>query len=256
MTPDEYLRRVDHRLSDLPWGTKKDLLAELRAHLAELPAGTGLDALGEPEQYAADLRAAAGLEHRRGVIAFLRARRPRNLILTALALTVIGLAIGAAAWIHSYQPIALTGSGIEPPRAKSDPGVSAVFVIFKKGRPFQYGVVVKNTGPFAVRVLGVPYPSSLPISAHLVATHLIQDSGTAGGFPVHLPFSLAPGDVVALALEGVYQCGGMSNSTTITLTDFPVRFSFLWRTTTARIPLSEPLSIHLQGDAGCPGSTP
>lgn len=246
--------QVSYWLSDLPWGTKKELLAELRVHLAELPAGSDLDALGRPEQYATDLRAAAGLECRRGVIAFLRARRPHNLMLTVLALTVIGLAVGTVVWIQSYQPIAFCGSGIEPRRAKSEPGIAAVYVIFHKGRPFQFGVTVKNTGPFAVRVLGVPYPSSLPFSAHLVATR-IEGSGAIYLSPVHVPFTLEPGETVALALEGTYSCGGMSNSTSISLTDFPVRFSFLWRTTTASVPLVEPLSIHLQGDAGCPGAT-
>jgi hypothetical protein len=253
MTSEDYLRRVEFELRDLPWGMRRDLMSELRHHLSELPDATNL---GTPEQYASDLRTAAGLERRRGAIAFLRARRPRNLVATVVALTVIGLAIGSVVWIESYQPIAFYGSGIEPPRAKSEPGVAAVFVIFKKGRPFQFGVTVKNTGPFAVRVLGAPYPSSLPFSAHLVGTRILQGSGAYVVAPVHFPFTLKAGDVAALTLEGVYRCGGMSNSTTIGLTDFPIRFSFLWRTTTARVPLVEPLSIHLQGDAGCPGPTP
>jgi hypothetical protein len=256
VTADDYVRQVNYWLTDLPWRTKKELLGELRVHLAELSTDADLTALGTPEQYAADLRAAAGLERRRGVSAFLRARRPRNLILTVLTLTVIGLVVGSLVWIQSYQPMAFYGSGIEPPRAKSEPGVAAVFVIFKKGRSFKFGVTVKNTGPFAVRVLGAPYPSSLPFSAHLVGTHIIQGSGVYSVPPAHVPFTLKPGDVVALTLEGVYRCGGMSNSTTISLTDFPIRFSFLWRTTTARVPLVEPLSIHLQGDAGCPGPKP
>ncbi|MGH3054828.1 MAG: HAAS signaling domain-containing protein, partial [Gaiellaceae bacterium] len=75
MTPDEYLRNVGFWLNDLPWGMRRDLLSELRAHLDELPAGTDLRAeLGPPEKYAGDLRSAAGLERRRGPIAFLGAR--------------------------------------------------------------------------------------------------------------------------------------------------------------------------------------
>lgn len=250
MTADDYLRRVEVALRDLPWGMRRDLISELRRHLGELPDASRTET---PEEYAADLRAAAGLERRRGAIAFLRARRPRNLILTVVILTMLGLAIGAVAWIQSYEPIAFYGSGIEPPRAKSEPGVAAVYVIFKKGRPFRFGVAVKNKGPFAVRVLGVPYPSSLPFTARLVATRSYGSSGVA---PARLPLTLEPGETVALALEGVYRCGGMSNSTTISLTDFPIRFSFLWRTATANVPLAEPLNIHLQGDAGCPGPTP
>jgi hypothetical protein len=254
---EDYLRMVSFELRDLPWQMRRQLVSELKGHLAELPPETDfLGRLGRPEQYAADLRAAAGLERRRGPIAFLRARRPRNLVVIAALLTLIGLAIGSVAWIQTYQPIASYGTGIEPPRAKSEPGIAATYVIFKKGRRFQYGTYVKNTGRFAVRVLGVPYPPSLPFSAHLVATEILQGSGTIAVAPIHVPFTLRPGEVVALTLEGVYKCGGMANSTSIGLTDFPVRFSFLWRTTTARVPLVEPLSIHLQGDAGCPGPTP
>lgn len=122
MTAEDYIRQVNFWLTDLPWGTKKALLSELRGHLAELPADTDLDTLGTPEQYAKDLRAAAGLERRRGPIAFLRARRPRNLILVALTLTVIGLALGAVAWIDSYQPLAF-GNGWEfPADANTCPG--------------------------------------------------------------------------------------------------------------------------------------
>ena len=252
MNSEDYLRRVAFELRDLPWGMRRDLISELRHHLSELPDAANL---GAPEQYAADLRAAAGLERRRGAIAFLRARRLRNVVATVIALAVIGLAIGSVVWIESYQPITFDGGGIEPQRAKSEPGVAAVFVIFKKGRPFRFGVTVKNTGPFAVRVLGVSYPSTLPFSAHLVATRILQGSGAYAIAPLPVPFTLKPGDVAALTLEGVYRCGGMSNSTTIGLTDFPIRYSFLWRTATARVPLVEPLSIHLQGDAGCPPLT-
>ena len=79
MTAEDYLRRVDVAVRDLPWRTRRELNSELRGHLAELPADTDfVERLGTPERYAADLRSAAGLERRRGPIAFLRARRPRN----------------------------------------------------------------------------------------------------------------------------------------------------------------------------------
>ncbi len=138
MTADEYLRNVSFWLGDLPWGQRQDLLAEIRAHLAELPADTDLEArLGTPDEYAADLRAAAGLERRRGPIAFLRARRPRNLILAVLALTVIGLAIGTVVWVDSYQPH--RNSGNTRLRAARlgmlRTPATARTVVFHKGRP-------------------------------------------------------------------------------------------------------------------------
>ena len=157
MTRDEYVRHVDWWLRDLPWSTRQDLLAELRGHLDELPADTDFRAqLGTPETYAGDLRAAAGLERRRGLIAFLRARRPRNLILFVLALTVAGLAIGAVAWIDRYQPIVYGNATQFPPDSKPSPGQPGVTVVFRRGRPFLYGVTIRNSGRFPVRVLGVP----------------------------------------------------------------------------------------------------
>ncbi|HEX4323216.1 MAG TPA: hypothetical protein VHZ77_01145, partial [Gaiellaceae bacterium] len=98
------------------------------------------------------------------MIAFLLARRPRNLILVVLTLTLIGLAIGAVAWIHSYQPIAFGDTSQFPAGAKRLPGLNGESVVFHKGRPFRLGVNVFNNGRFAVRMLGVPYASWLPFS--------------------------------------------------------------------------------------------
>ena len=77
--------------------------------------------------------------------AFLRARRPRNLILVALVLIMIGLGIGAVEWIDSYQPLTL-GNGLRyPAGARNDPAGGS-FVAFHKRRPFEFGVTVLNTG--------------------------------------------------------------------------------------------------------------
>ena len=161
MSAEEYLRRVDLTLRDLPWRARRELVSELRDHLSELPPNTDLEArLGTPEDYASELRAAAGLERRRGTIAFVRARRPRNVILTLVALTAIGLAFGAVGWIQTYQPLALGGA------APAGPGVP---VAFQKGRPFRIGVDVRNTCRYTVRVLGVPY-SSGPFSGLPIPT--------------------------------------------------------------------------------------
>jgi uncharacterized membrane protein len=60
VTAEDYVSRVAFELRDLPWGTRRELLSELRVHLDELPAGTDLAArLGPPEEYAADLRSLA-----------------------------------------------------------------------------------------------------------------------------------------------------------------------------------------------------
>ena len=256
MTADEYVRRVNYWLTDLPWGTKKELLSELRGHLSELPEGTDLVSLGTPEQYAADMRTAAGLERRRGLIAFLRARRPRNLILVALTVAVVGLGIGAVVWIDSYQPIALGNATQLPLDSKPSPGQAGVTVVFRKGRPFLYGITIRNSGRFTVRVLGVPrdvgdfFAGGLWMSKDQTAR---QDEKPLERFQ---PFDMKPGSYRWLVFKGVYACTtGAGPDLGVTRVDMPIRYRFLWRTATTSIPLRDPLSIVFSKE-GCPPKKP
>lgn len=258
MTADDYVRQVAYGLRDLPWRQRRDLVSELKEHLAELPGDANLvERLGRPVQYAADLRAAAGLERRRGVIALLRARRPRNLILTVIALTAIGLAIGAVVWIASYQPIVYGDATQFPLDSTSSLGQPGVTVVFRKGRPFLYGVTIQNNRRFTVRILGVP-------------TYHVTDFFTAGLFtnkpdpnenerPLEpfRPFDLHPGETRWLVWKGVYACTtGADKYLETTWESIRVRYSFLWRTATAEIPLADPLEINFS-KGGCPsGGTP
>ena len=234
MTREEYLRRVESALRDLPWSVRRDVLADLRDHLAELPPDTDLSArLGGPLAYAAELRDAAGLERRRGVIAYLRARRPRNLILTVVTLTVIAVALGSLDWIDSYQPLAFGDSFVFPlGTVPAGPGAS---VAFHNGRPFEYGLQIRNTGPFAVRVLGVPLPGPTdPFKARLFVMYPHQRSNAYRRFR---PFDLEPGETALLTLRGVWaRCSGSPPDTCGgTFVAFWVRYSFLWRTAVAQI---------------------
>lgn len=254
MTAEEYLRRVDFWLRDLPWSTRRELVSELRGHLSELPADE-VGSLGEPEDYAADLRSAAGLERHRGAIAFLRARRPRNLILAAAALTVTVLAIGFAAWVDSYQPIAFAGAIQFPVDAKPSRGQAGETVVFRKGRPFQYGIAIQNTGRFTVRVLGVPKSVTDFYAGHLLMSE--DQTGRLSEKPLESfhPFEMKPGSYRWLLLEGVYACTtGMGHGTRVSWEGISVRFSFLWRTATASIPTDEPLSLGFR--RGCPATRP
>ena len=261
MTRDNYVRNVGWWLRDLPWSVRRNLLRELREHLDELPADTDLGAqLGSPEAYASDLRSAAGLERRRGVIAFLRARRPRNLILGIVALTLIGLAIGATVWIRSYQPLAFEGSTYYPAGVKPIPAGEDEYVVYHRGRPFRFGAAIENSGRFTVRVLGVPYPALFPFSARLLMS-MPGPPSQVHDFPGELtpfhPFNLRPGDIVSLVLEGVYECHtGEGPGNSWGLSPFPVRYSFLRHTATTEIHLGNQLSITLP--KGCPpgGETP
>ena len=247
MIVEDYVRMVSFELRHLPWRIRRDLVAELRGHLDELPARTALIAqLGTPHEYAAELRAAAGLERRRGLVAFVRARRPRNLVLTVVALTVIGLAIGAVEWIDSYQPLAFQ-NGEEPPLGTVEaPGDTSESVVFHKGRPFRLGLDIKNTGRFTVRVLGVPganAPGRL-FSARLVMSGPERFSGFPRPYKPFRPFDMKPGEVRVLELRGVYaHCRHWVGGGSQLITDFPVRFKFLWRTATAHISLPEDLAI-------------
>jgi len=251
VTADEYVRRVEYWLTDLPWRTKKELLAELRGHLSELPEGTDLASLGQPEQYAADMRAAAGLERRRGVIAFLRARRPRNLILTLVTLTLIGLAIGAVVWIDRYQPLVMGNAAQDPLDSKPSPGAAGVTVVFRKGRPFLYGVTIRNSGHFSVRILGVPRDVTDFYKARLFVN---TPNPADNEMPLERfrPFDLHPGETRWLVLKGVYACTtGMGGDGAVGSDAIPVRFSFLWRTETTFVPVLDPLRITFTKQ-GCP----
>lgn len=257
MTASEYLRRVAYELRDLPWRQRRDLVSELEGHLAELPPATDFRArLGAPEQYAADMRAAAGLERRRGPIAFIQAQRPRNLIATVVALTVIGLAIGAVAWIDSYQPLSL-GDGFRYPAGKELTGLQGELTTFRRGAPFNFGVQIVNGGQFSVRILGVPYEESLPWKVRLMMSRPMTNhlGGMEGPYTRFQPFDLPPGDVVFLFFKGVYACKGPeSPHSSVVLVDFPIRYRFLWRTTTFQMPLPENLAINFP--KGCPGPPP
>lgn len=252
MTAEDYVRRVSLELGDLPWRQRRDLVAELEAHLAELPEETNFhERLGAPERYAADMRSAAGLERRRGLVAFLRARRPRNLILLVVTLAAIGLAIGAVAWIDSYQPIVFAGGTQLPPDSKPSAGQAGATVVFRRGRPFEYGITIHNDGRFTARVLGVPRSATDFFKARL---YVNTPSPAENELPLERfrPFDLHPGETRWLVWKGVYACttgmGGGGGG--ITTEAIAVRLGFLWRTTTVLIPLSDPLTITFP--KGCP----
>jgi len=265
MTTADYLRSVSFELGDLPWGQRQELLAEIRGHLAELPPGTDLDErLGTPENYAADLRAAAGLERRHGARAFLQARRPRTVVLASLILVVIGLAIGVVVWVQSYQPLEPGDTQIDPDGAVGTATANGVRVTFHKGRPFQVGVFVKNTGLFTVHMVGAAEPHALPlsparipsytylpVSARLLVSRPLPPHKVIGPFTPFQPFYLHPGQVRLILLKGVYgNCKGWAPGSVAGIDSIPVRFSYLWKTATVNVPLVSRLAIVMPKE-GC-----
>ncbi|HKU56475.1 MAG TPA: hypothetical protein VJP41_05585 [Gaiellaceae bacterium] len=255
MTTDDYVRMVAFELRDLPWRTQRELVSELQGHISELPSGTDPYArLGRPHEYAADLRAAAGLERRRGALAFLRARRPRNLAAAAIALTVTGLAVGAVVWINRYQPLVF-GNGTANPAHVVFTRTGGAYAIVRTGRPFRYGITVRNDGRFTVRVLGVRSLYGYPFRAHLWASGPTKNGGMPEPERLFHPIDLRPGRTLALYLVGRYACTvQMPAGSSTTLGALPVRFHFLWRNVTTTIDPGNgnELTLLLPKHVGCP----
>jgi hypothetical protein len=254
LTRDDYLRQVSFALRDLPWRQRRDLVSELRAHLSELPAETNLrQRLGPPEQYAAEMRSAAGLERRRGVIAFLRARRPRNLVIAVLVTTVIGLAIGTLVWIDSYQPLR-AGNAYYTPGAQDSPTGDGIYYVFRQGKPFHYGMTIWNSGRFTVRVLGVPIQFGMPIKYRLLmsAPTTFDYGGIPRPYTPFHPFDLKPGEERGIVLSGAYnepcRLRGLGSEPR---NEIPVRFSFLWQTKTIWVSPPQPLAFVFTKASEC-----
>lgn len=254
---EDYVRQVEWALRDLPWRQRRELIADLRAHLAELPEGSDRVArFGTPENYAAELRAAAGLEPRHGLRAYIRARRPRNLVLVTALVLAVALAITAVVYVQSYQPLANypDAGPIVRGDAKQTPGVAGYTVFFRAGRPFWWGIPVVNNGPFAVRVLGAPpVAGAFFLAGRLFMSTRDDDLGGSTLEPFQ-PFDLQPGVFRWLVFKGVFACHGMGmdkgRGGTVA-SEFPVRFEFLWRTATADIPLEYQLETDFSKEA-CP----
>jgi hypothetical protein len=286
---EHYLERLSSAAHDLPKRRRGELLSEIEQHIREALARTPpadrdematlLEQVGDPAEIAAaaDDQADAGLA---GGLAPRRARRPRKLIIALVALAVIGLAIGAASWIQSYQPLAFAPADVLTPNSVNTFGENGrgAWVGYSNGiggphRPF-FGVTIQNTGHFTVRVDGIgTYAPLLPLlrgwSSRLLmargafvqepvrdpAGKIVRD---VNGHSMHRrvwkrerlrPFQavdLAPGQIVMIVLRGVWHMDCLRNVSVGSTTppqSFPVRYSFLWKTTTTHIPLPGGLRI-------------
>jgi hypothetical protein len=247
VTKDEYLRQVDWELRDLPWRRRNELVADLRGHLDEAP-----DQLEPPSRYAAELREAAGLGRCHGPVAYLRARRPRNVVLVVLLLVVVALLATAYAWVLSYQPVVTGSTGMSPLGSHGE-GAGETMVTFHDGRPFRLGFSIRNEGGFSVRVLGVTRLGNMPFTTRLFVSrplgHVRDIPGPLASFR---PFDLEPGQERMLVLRGAFtHCRDYAGGTAVELTDMPVRFSFLWRMETTRVPLFNPLIIRVPEGRRC-----
>jgi hypothetical protein len=247
-----YVRQVELALRDLPWRQRRDLVAELRQHLAELPEETNYyERLGHPERYAMDLRTAAGLQRRHGPIAFIRSFRPRNVVLVAAGALVLGLVIVGLGWVQSYEPLGLGNLSAYPKGSVDEPGGDSTSVVFHKGRPFSLAIEIRNNGAYGVRILGVPAVSP-SVEARTLMYPPTQYGGSSALSPRPFqPFTLQPGQFDILVLRGAYRCHGWKGTGSREMLDFPVRYSFLWHTATASIPLPTKLVFVYKRNSGC-----
>ncbi len=244
MSTDQYLASVEAHLTDLPWRLRKDLVADLRVHLGEAPPGEDLTArLGSPESYAGELRAAAGLGPRRGLIAFLRARRPRNLVLAIALLVAVGAVAAAVAWASSYQPLGPGSTGMSPV-VSSEGALIETVAPFRNRKPFQIRFSVRNSGRFAVRILDVPLEGGLPFIARKF-TARSDERGTGPPVPFHA-FTLEPRRERLIVLRGRYaNCTSWVAGTSVGYEAMPVRARFLRWTHTVFVKLFTPLVIRM-----------
>jgi len=246
MTSEQYLAAVQDHLIDLPWRVRKNLAEDLRAHLKEIPAEDLVERLGNPGLYAADLRSAAGLAPRRGPIAFVRARRPRNVAIALVLVIMLALLIAGIAWASNYQPLRAGSYGMHP---DGHVGPAGEFVApFRDGRGFQYGVSVKNTGRFAVRILDLPRntnsafhlrPFTMRITAH----------GMTGRVIPFRSFTLRPGQERLVLLRGSFaRCRRHIAGMNTGIGALPVRERSLFWTHTVLVPLIDQIIVQNLGD--------
>jgi hypothetical protein len=168
---------------------------------------------------------------------------------------VIGLAVRAVVWIDSYQPIVFAGGTQLPLDSKPTPGAAGVTVVVRKGRSFEYGIVIHNDDRFAVRALGVRRGVTDFFKGRLLMSE--DQTGHMSELPLERfhPFDLKPGAFRWLIFKGVYACTtGAPTGLRVTRFDISIRYSFLWRTATAVIPLDTPLSFSFPNDCP-PGGT-
>ena len=112
-----------------------------------------------------------------------------------------------------------------------------------------------------MRVLGIPPKSDTPYDGpksifNPFTGHLFMSTNrspvSAPPLERFHPFDLKPHSYRWLVFKGVYRCGLSKYGGRIEwfeLTDFPVRYGFLWRTATVRIKLMEPVTVSFHKEA-------
>lgn len=123
--------------------------------------------------------------------------------------------------------------------------------MFRSGKPFQFGVSVRNTGRFPVRIIEIPLLRSFqwPFS---VRPFLSSEKITGKPVSAFHPFTLRPGHEREIIFRGTYANRDKYSVTGgITLVSWPVRYRFLLWTHIVQAPLLDPLVIRMPRREPC-----
>jgi hypothetical protein len=182
-----------------------------------------------------------------------RPRRPRNLVFLAVLLVVVALLASGYAWAETYQPLVRGNGALDP--LVSRHLTTETLATFHDGKPFMFGITVRNSGSFPVRIQGVPI-----VQPHEVAMFSGRVMMSSAASPVGMnrpyvpfrPFELNPGQERLIFLSGHYtSCRDWARDTASVIDSLPVSYSFLWHRETVRIPLFEPLVIRVPTGRRC-----
>lgn len=165
---DDYFDAVRHRLLDIPWPERQQLLSDLVIRLDDLPPRAAPQSvLGRPETYATLMREAAGYAPeppRR--FAYVRSWRLRRKILVAMTLFLIAVVLPVAVMQRrrhdAYQPLVTSvfSSTATAERFEYDLPLDADYYHYRRGASLAYGIDLHNPGHATATVTGFVVPHS------------------------------------------------------------------------------------------------
>jgi hypothetical protein len=195
----------------------------------------------------------------------MRAMRRRWAILIIAAVVVVGLLIGARAWVRgqdyvthgSTSRVPLQARVVEDEDAAPDEPQEIAIVPYRDGARVVYGVSLRNDGPLSVEVKRVATPERPDESFFLFRTVEVRmgetsQPGTAAPEPFR-PFSLGPDEERYLEVEGVledceYNAPGSSTLISAQFVDFEV----LGQSLEAEVTLPTTIEFRFARRAQCP----
>jgi hypothetical protein len=121
-------------------------------------------------------------DHRSGAIGQNPSVRQTAIVVSAIVLVAGAVALAAFLWLRTYDPLAAgrpyapgagLGADIEPTFGSG--GRTVYIPAFRRGRPFDTTVTIRNDGRFAVTLLGIDAPERGPVTASMPADAMRLD---------------------------------------------------------------------------------